>query len=163
MRLPSLAHFPEEGVILQPEYFERFMSEWTQELSAQVSVLGALLKPPHETQFELGYFHTLREICQQPLTWLETAAVVTSRRERLKAFLTDSGIFDRSGAIILTGSGSSHFVGGCLAFALQSSLGLPVQNIPSGLLLTHTELVIPPNRPCVLVSFARSGESPERV
>ncbi len=161
MRLSSLAHLPEEGVPLQPEYFERLMDEWTHTLSSHVPELDSLLKSPAGIQLERGYFHTLKEICQQPFTWLETAAIASACRDRLQAFLRDARIFDGNGIMVLTGSGSSHFVGDCLTYALQASLRIPVQNVPSGSLLTHTDQATLPGHPCVTVSFARSGDSPE--
>ena len=161
MRLSSLAHLPEEGVPLQPEYFERFMKEWTITLSSHVPELDSLFKSPVEIQLERGYFHTLHEICQQPFTWLETATIAATSRGLLQAFLAEAGIFDGNGIMVLTGSGSSHYVGDCLTHALQASLRIPVQSVPSGSLLTHTDQVTPPDRPCVIVSFARSGDSPE--
>jgi tagatose-6-phosphate ketose/aldose isomerase len=161
MRLHSLADLPKEGVVLQPEYFGRLMNQWTQELSSQVPELSHLFKPPIESQLDRGYYHTLWEICQQPFTWLETATIASSQSQQLKAFLAEAGVLGHQGAIVLTGSGSSHFVGNCLMYALQASIGTLVQTVPSGTLLTHTEQGTPPNTPCVMVSFARSGESPE--
>jgi tagatose-6-phosphate ketose/aldose isomerase len=163
MRLHFLADLPKEGVILQPEYFEGLMNQWTQELSSGVPELSGLFKPPIEIQLECGYYNTLWEICQQPLTWLETAALVSSQSQQLKAFLAKAEVFGHQGAIVLTGSGSSHFVGNCLVFSLQASLGILAQTVPSGTLLTHTEQGTPPNGPCVMVSFARSGDSPESI
>ncbi|HVN78519.1 MAG TPA: tagatose-6-phosphate ketose isomerase [Terriglobia bacterium] len=161
MRLSSLAHLPEEGVPLQPEYFERLMKEWTITLSSHVPELDSLFKSPAGIQHERGYFHTLHEICQQPFTWLETAAIATASRDRIQAFLKESRVFNGNGTMVLTGSGSSHYVGDCLTHALQPSLRIPVQSVPSGSLLTHTDQITPRDRPCVIVSFARSGDSPE--
>jgi tagatose-6-phosphate ketose/aldose isomerase len=62
--------------------------------------------------------------------------------------------------IVLTGSGSSMYIGECLAPLLQSGLGVPVQAIAAGTLLTHWDSVLPPG-PGLLISLARSGDSPE--
>ncbi len=145
----------------QPEYTDKLMGAWLLELSTQVPELRGLLEQPPKNQLEQGYFHTLREICHQPLTWLETAAIVSSQGSRLNEFLAEAGIYGPDGALVLTGSGSSNFIGECLNYALQTSLRIPVQTVPSALLLTHPEQATPPNRPCVMVSFARSGDSPE--
>ena len=48
------------------------VDEWLASLSGQ-GALGALLSPSPEEQVRRGYGHTLREIAQQPVTWIETA------------------------------------------------------------------------------------------
>jgi len=104
-----------------------------------------------------GYLHTLSEILQQPVSWIETAARLAQAIEtgRLRA------AFDPPpDAIVFTGSGSSHYVGECLAAGLQATLHLPVQAITAGTLLTHWRGTLPPGRG-LLVSIARSGDSPE--
>jgi tagatose-6-phosphate ketose/aldose isomerase len=133
------------------------------DLSRQVPALRVLLSVPTEQQLQLGYYHTLREICQQPLTWQNTAARVRAYRDRLGAILTESGVRGKQGTIILTGSGSSLLVGECLNLTLQHELDVPVQAVPAGLVLTHAELALPPHRDCLVVSFARSGDSPESL
>ena len=47
--------------------------EWLASLPEK-GALGALLSPSPEEQVRRGYGHTLREIAQQPVTWIETAA-----------------------------------------------------------------------------------------
>ena len=66
-----------------------------------------------------------------------------------------------SGSLILTGSGSSFYVGECLSVAIQRALQAPVTAVPSGALLTDLDAYIPAARTGVVLSFARSGDSPE--
>ncbi len=104
-----------------------------------------------------GYLHTLSEILQQPGSWIETSA------EMARAFEAGSlrATFDPlPEAIVFTGSGSSHYVGECLAAGVQATLKLPVLAIAAGTLLTHRCGTLPPGRG-LLVSIARSGDSPE--
>ncbi|HEY8549688.1 MAG TPA: hypothetical protein VIL35_07025 [Vicinamibacterales bacterium] len=108
-----------------------------------------------------GYRHTLAEICQQPDTWRATGAALREEAPRLAAFLREAGLEPGRGLVVLTGSGSSHYVGQSLALPLQHALRVPVQAIPSGTILTHADQIVPPNLPSVVVSFARSGDSPE--
>jgi tagatose-6-phosphate ketose/aldose isomerase len=123
--------------------------------------LRALAAEPIEEQERRGYRDTLREICQQPAAWLITAGDMGRLGPRLSAFLADAGVGARAGALVLTGSGSSCFVAAAVAPALQAALGVPVHVVPAGDLLTHPHAALPPSRPCVVVSFARSGNSPE--
>lgn len=119
--------------------------------------LAELLDAPVEIQHQRGYYHTLREICQQPATWLSTseslprsAAEISRRLARVKS-------------LILTGSGSSEFAGACVRLPLQNDLGVIAETIASGTLLTFGGRVLPPERPALLLSLSRSGESPESV
>ncbi|WP_254427322.1 tagatose-6-phosphate ketose isomerase [Rhodanobacter sp. C01] len=119
--------------------------------------LGELLSPPLAEQQERGYADTLREILQQPATWAATADLLCSPqlREQLQAALTPP-----PSHIVLTGSGSSMYIGECLAPTLQLGLGITTQAIAAGSLLTHWRSVLPPGTG-LLISLARSGDSPE--
>ncbi len=112
---------------------------------------------PATEQQAAGYADTLREVLQQPATWRGTAALLrdASVRERLARALTP-----RPSHIVLTGSGSSMYIGECLAPTLQEGLGIPAQAIAAGPLLTHWRGVLPPGEG-LLISLARSGDSPE--
>jgi tagatose-6-phosphate ketose/aldose isomerase len=128
---------------------------------ADAPALGPLLRPPVAEQLERGYGHTLREICQQPLTWARTAATLALAADRIRTILADGGISDRSGGLLLTGSGSSFFAGECAAVPLQESLGVAARALPAGLILTHARGALPVAGRYVAVSLARSGGSPE--
>src|SRR5260370_16041064 len=115
--------------------------------------IGRLLARPAKEQQVQGYAHTLREIAQQPVTWLGTAAAVAGDRARLDEVLARAGIYTRTGSLVLTGSGSSLYAGECIALPLQSALKVPAQALPAGLVLTHPEC-LPPTRHYLVVSFA---------
>jgi tagatose-6-phosphate ketose/aldose isomerase len=119
--------------------------------------LAALRARPAAQQQAAGYADTLREVLQQPATWRGTAALLREPavRERLARALSP-----RPSHIVLTGSGSSMYIGECLAPTLQEGLGIPAQAIAAGTLLTHWRGVLPPGEG-LLVSLARSGDSPE--
>ncbi|RUL79903.1 SIS domain-containing protein [Dyella choica] len=110
-----------------------------------------------EAQRAAGYADTLREILQQPATWRDTFRLTQSATAQL---LLGKALDPRPAHIVLTGSGSSIYIGECLAPLLQAELGVPVQAIAAGTLLTHWRSVLPPG-PGLLISVARSGDSPE--
>ncbi len=127
---------------------------WLASLAAS-GALGRLLEPARDEQVRRGYGHTLREIGQQPVTWIETAA----RMRELAPLVAES--LKGAAAIVLTGSGSSVYAAECVAPCLQHNLGLPVSAVPAGLILTHPDTCLPPSGPFLVVSLARSGNSPE--
>jgi tagatose-6-phosphate ketose/aldose isomerase len=137
------------------------LEAWFGDCATASPGLAELFAVAPEVQQRRGFHHTLREIYQQPLTWEATAAGLADRAGGLEALLRQSGAFDGTAVIVLTGSGSSLFAAECLTMTLQSSLRLPVQAIASGMLLTNSAIAFPV--PSLLVSFARSGNSPESV
>jgi len=127
--------------------------EWLGALSAGRGRFSALLNESGQNSAD-GWHHTLREICQQPATWLETARAMIDVRDEIAASLADSR------RIVLTGSGSSQYVGEFAAPALRKELRRPVDVLGGGeLLLRSGELIR--DEPTLVVSVARSGESPE--
>lgn len=131
---------------------------------SQISVASAALDPlaalPGAEQIQAGYGHTLREVLQQPLVWADTA-----RRTAVFCQETFSPLFHerRFNSIAITGSGSSHYAAELAAPVVEAGLGLPVRAIPAGDILTHGAAVLPLPSPVLLISLARSGNSPESV
>ncbi len=117
------------------------------------TALDALLQCPAEEQKAKGYFHTAGEIASQPVVWLKTGLLVRASLSALSDFLGDSS------RLVLSGAGSSHYVGLSLEPLLAGSFAC-VEAIPSTEILMDPESSLP-REPFVLVSFARSGESPE--
>lgn len=131
------------------------LTDWLGEIQKAQPVAQKLLSPSVDTQQKQGYFHTLREICQQPLSWLRTSDLIINDAQRLRASL------DGVQNIILTGSGSSEYAGECVRLALQNQLGISTTVVGGGALVEHGARAIPPMRPALIVSIARSGDSPE--
>jgi tagatose-6-phosphate ketose/aldose isomerase len=102
-----------------------------------------------------GHIFTLEEILQQPATWVNTCERLIAARASLQELL--QGVQ----TLVLSGSGSSQFAGECVRTALRRGLGITVETIDGGTLLTHGVDAMPPARPALLVSLARSGNSPE--
>jgi len=135
------------------------LDDWLSFLG-QADEWGRLLAVAAEEQQGRGYRDTLREICQQPLTWLQTGSDARAALPTLQSAIARvSG--NGSGSVVLTGSGSSVYAGECLAPTLQAALRLPISAVPAGELLTNPAGSLPPRGPFLLVSLARSGNSPE--
>lgn len=105
---------------------------------------------------------TEREISRQPDVWRETARIVADRRAELDAFLAPL-LAQPALRIVLTGAGTSAFVGEVAAPGLARRLHRRIEAIAT------TDLVADPlgrlaeDVPTLLVSFARSGNSPESL
>lgn len=104
-----------------------------------------------------GFLHTLREICQQPETWRDTSHRMAGKAEAIR------GVLAGARSLTLTGSGSSEYAGECVRLALQHDLAIDCQTLSGGTILTHGATALPKGRPGVMVSLARSGDSPESV
>ncbi|WP_375387534.1 SIS domain-containing protein [uncultured Amnibacterium sp.] len=105
---------------------------------------------------------TEREITQQPDVWREVAAIVADHRGRLDAFLTPL-LADPALRIVLTGAGSSAFVGEVAAPALARRLRRRVDAVATTDLVADPRGRLAEDVPTLLVSFARSGDSPESI
>jgi tagatose-6-phosphate ketose/aldose isomerase len=134
---------------------------WLETLAGSVPALASLLTATLEEQAAGGYRHTLHEICQQPLTWPETQDIAAAHQELLIGAVQGARGEARAEAVVLTGSGSSLYAANCLVVPLQDALQVPVVSLSAGELLTGGRRALPPRRPILVVSFARSGNSPE--
>lgn len=130
---------------------------WLNALSGVEPKVAEILSRSPEEQLKRGYYHTLREICQQPPTWVNTAEQMISSSDVLRE--CTEGIR----TLVLTGSGSSEFVGHCASPGLRRDLNIVAKVVPGGALLTYGTDVLPPERPALVVSLSRSGDSPETV
>uniref|UniRef100_B0T4F5 Sugar isomerase (SIS) n=1 Tax=Caulobacter sp. (strain K31) TaxID=366602 RepID=B0T4F5_CAUSK len=110
----------------------------------------------------LGGLWTAREIAQQPAMLRETQALLMARRGEIEAFLKPL-LASPGLRVILTGAGTSAFIGECLAPVLSTRLGRRVEAIPTTDLVCAPHLYFETDTPTLLVSFGRSGNSPESV
>ncbi|CAL8977998.1 Putative D-galactosamine-6-phosphate deaminase AgaS [Cellulomonas sp. T2.31MG-18] len=105
---------------------------------------------------------TGREIAQQPDVWRQVAVDTRQRRETVDAFL--SPLLARDDLrIVLTGAGTSAFVGELLAPALTRELHRRVEAVATTDIVSNPAEAFAEDVPTLLVSFARSGDSPESV
>ena len=119
-----------------------------------------------EELLELGAEITTREIYQQPDVWREAFDSYKAQKEQIDAFL--AGIADKHDYIkvILTGAGTSAYVGDTLVPYFKEIYDERKWNFNA---IATTDIVANPTFylkkevPTVLVSFARSGNSPESV
>ncbi|SER22879.1 SIS domain-containing protein [Microlunatus flavus] len=105
---------------------------------------------------------TAREIAQQPRVWRELGDLLTGVGAEVDAFL--GPLLARPDLrIVLTGAGSSAFAGELLAPALALATRHRVEAVATTTIVSGPAAVFAEDVPTLLVSFARSGDSPESV
>jgi tagatose-6-phosphate ketose/aldose isomerase len=105
---------------------------------------------------------TIHEIYQQPATWRKTCAQLAACKDELQAFL-DQVVKADDFDIVLTGAGTSEFVGNSLYHALNKKYNFKVKSYASTDIVPNPEDTLSRTKPTLLVNFGRSGNSPESV
>src|SRR5690606_29143691 len=106
--------------------------------------------------------HTEKEIKAQPRLWDETYSLLMNTKADIALFLSPI-LQQKDLRIILTGAGSSAFVGEVAQGTIQQQTNIPTQLVATTDLVTHPEAFFLKQRPTLLISFARSGNSPESL
>ena len=115
------------------------------------------------TWTERGGAWTAREISQQPEVWRRTGDLLDGARARAVTSSLRQLLERRDLRVILTGAGTSAFIGECLAPTLARHTGRRIEAISTTDLVAGPRAWFQRDVPTLLVSFARSGSSPESV
>lgn len=121
-----------------------------------------LFNKTEEEWKELKGYWTAKEILQQPTTWKKTLEQVKEEKDAIKAFIertTKNDDYD----IILTGAGTSEFVGNSIFPYLQKKYNYKVKSYGTTDIVADPESYLSRTKPTLLVSYGRSGNSPESV
>ncbi|EOV2665193.1 TPA: SIS domain-containing protein [Enterobacter ludwigii] len=105
---------------------------------------------------------TEEEIRQQPASWIRSLNNIDNLRASIDNFLTPL-LRKRELRIVLTGAGTSAFIGDIISPWLASHTGKNITAVPTTDLVTNPMDYLSAAHPLLLVSFARSGNSPESV
>ena len=106
-------------------------------------------------------YNTYKEIRQQPKVWLKTLEYVRAHRHEIKAFTNK---YLRAGyEVVLTGAGTSAYIGDALEPALFTTSFKSARAIATTDIITNPQMFFDQSSKVLLVSFARSGNSPESV
>ena len=121
---------------------------------------------PKEELEQLGASITVPEIYQQPSLWREAYDLYREKYDAIQQFLAN--IFAKHPAVhvIFTGAGTSDFVGQSIANHLNQVNDLKkvcFSTVGSIELVTRPHDYLQADVPTILVSFARSGNSPESL
>lgn len=120
-----------------------------------------------EELHEIGGYNTTVEIKQQPELWLDTLNIYRENLETIESFLADARAMGEGRlSVVFTGAGTSDYVGDTCAPYLRHAGDTKLYDFKP---IATTDIVsaprdfLNPDEPTVLVSFARSGNSPESL
>jgi tagatose-6-phosphate ketose/aldose isomerase len=111
---------------------------------------------------QLKALHTAREITQQLTLWEQLGEFLAPTERALNSFLEPLLALPNL-QILLTGAGTSAFIGDAIASHLKCHTELNITALASTDLVSNPALYLSKDIPTLLVSFARSGNSPESV
>ena len=115
-----------------------------------------------KTWKDLTAYWTSREIYQQPATWLKTLEQIKNEKDAIRTFIekvTKNDDYD----IILTGAGTSEFVGNTVFSYLNRLTDYKIKSYGTTDIVACPENYLSRTKPTLLISFGRSGNSPESV
>lgn len=97
------------------------------------------------------------EILQQPQCWLDTLDIVATHTNELFAFIED---YQR---IIFMGAGTSEYIGNALIYTLNQESKKRFDTISTTDFISDSSRFVKRDERVLIVSFARSGNSPESL
>lgn len=109
----------------------------------------------------LGAKFTANEIRQQPDLWIETYNIILKNKKTIEDYLKKN-LKDNT-RIVLSGAGTSAYIGDTVKPYLSKVLKQRVEAIATTTVVSNPEEYIETDTQTILVSFARSGNSPESV
>ena len=114
-----------------------------------------------ELMKEKKMFYTATEIARQPESWKSIYKAIDRRREEIQHFMK---VFDGQTRIIFTGAGSSGFIGDALVPIIRKDFAYSqVESIHTTDIVANPEQYLVKDKKTLMVSFGRSGNSPESV
>lgn len=114
----------------------------------------------------LGASITTEEIKQQPDLWAETFDLYTEKSKEIEEFFLKLSTKHNRVRVIFTGAGTSAYVGETILPYLKETCDenqWELLSIPTTTLVSNPDQFLKADIPTLLVSFARSGNSPESV
>ena len=103
---------------------------------------------------------TAREIAHQPAVWIEALAAAAD--SGVAGWIAEA-LADPRTRVVFTGAGTSAYIGDSLVPVVSRRWSRSVEAVPTTDLVAAPRFAFPADVPTLLVSFARSGNSPESV
>ena len=136
--------------------------EYLEARKSEQNSLSMLMRNPDGRD---GIAHTPSEIMQQPLLWRRTAGMMRELAPSLRSFLSRAGLYEEYNrpSIVLTGAGSSDYIGQSVADLLREHFNTPVISWPTTRITSTPASFYSGDLSRVMIHFARSGNSPESL
>ncbi len=115
---------------------------------------------------DLGAIITTTEIKQQPELWAQAYEIYKANKENLNNFIENIGKKHGQFRVIFTGAGTSAYVGNSVIPYLKKKNDMKkciIESIPTTDIVSNPYDYLKEDVPTLLVSFARSGNSPESI
>ena len=125
-----------------------------------------LLHANDEIRETYGACFTAKEIAQQPDLWEQVYLNFQSKHHEIIDFFSRISRDHEQVRVIFTGAGTSAFVGDTIVPYVKRITDLKkmhIESIPTTNIVSSPYYYLQPDIPTILVSFARSGNSPESV
>ena len=110
---------------------------------------------------DLNKYCTYSEIRQQPVVWRKQYENMLSQKDVISEFVNH--YVSEGYEIYLTGAGTSAYIGDALSFAFYDGIFKNCRSVSTTDIVTNYKAFFTPGRKILLISFARSGNSPESV
>ena len=107
-------------------------------------------------------YWTAKEISQQPQIWRQATANIEANRKHINQWLKPILALPNL-RIVLTGAGTSAYVGDSIVPHLTGTTGRLFEAISTTDLVSNPKQYLLPEAPTLLISYGRSGNSPESV
>jgi tagatose-6-phosphate ketose/aldose isomerase len=127
-----------------------------------VSSLTSITELSDREKKNRGLEYTPAEIAGQVRLWPDTYGRVEKHRDDIIGFLKHI-VEGKSTNCILAGAGTSEFVGRCVEGLFRKCLKLPTSVFSTTAIVTNPDTCIIDGCKTLMISFARSGNSPESI
>jgi tagatose-6-phosphate ketose/aldose isomerase len=114
---------------------------------------------PESILLTKGALHTAREIAGQPALWLKTTEKFKKQSTTVFSFIEQA--LAESGQILLTGAGTSAYIGLSLQGVFSNRKQRITRAVATTDILSHPQHYFMEGETLLIISFARSGKSPE--
>lgn len=112
---------------------------------------------------KMGILYTPSEVLGQVGLWKNTFEKFKSRLDDIRSFIRSFIKENKTASAICAGAGTSEYIGYCVEGLIRKNLGMPVNVFSTTRIVTSPCDIFIRDYPALLISFARSGNSPESI
>ncbi len=112
---------------------------------------------------KMGILYTPSEVLGQVDLWKNTFERFKSRLDDIRSFILSFLKKNKTATAICAGAGTSEYIGYCVEGLIRKNLGMPVNVFSTTRIVTSPYDIFIMDYPALLISFARSGNSPESI